>query len=243
MKAINNHIYALKVTADSLSKGKLLLFFLPGLIIGIIYLSATSYTSGLSESAESLNEIWGIGGVLAGTVQGTLGFIDIILNEIFKFTILVLLSPFNSILSEKFDNQLTGNKFDGGFIRILNDVLRAILIVILALVFELVFLLVWWIFSWIFPDIIDSLVHFVISSFFLGFAFYDYSLERYGIGTGSSWGFAFRNMLHMVITGGIFSLIFMIPVAGIIVAPVLLTMIATAAYLKLRGDKLPPETV
>ncbi len=243
MKAINNHIYALKVTADTLAKGKLLVFFLPGLIVGAIYLSATSYTAGVAESAESLNDVWLIGGFLSGTVKGTLGFIDVILNEVFKFTILVLLSPFNSMLSERFDEQLTGNKFEGGFIRILNDVLRAILIVILALLFELVFLLVWWIVSWIFPDIIDTLVHFLLSSFFLGFAFYDYSLERYGIGTGSSWGFAFRNMLHMMITGGLFSLIFMIPVAGIVIAPVLLTMISTATYLKMRGDKLPPETV
>ena len=244
MKAIQNHIYGIKATFETLSKGQLLVFFLPGLIVGLLYYFVFSYTSAVSESAEALNDIPLVGGAATTVVQGTIGFVDILLFEVFKFVVLTLLSPFNCILSEKFDNKLTGNKFDGGFVRMLNDFLRAMLIVVLALIMEFFFLGVWWFFSWILGlSFLDPVVYFLISSFFFGFAFYDFSLERYGIGTISSWGIAFSNMLHMVVTGGLFTLLFMIPGVGVIIAPVLMTMISTAVYIRMRGNSTPPATV
>jgi CysZ protein len=92
-------------------------------------------------------------------------------------------------------------------------------------------------------EVVNPVVYFIISSFFMGFAFYDFSLERYGVGTFSSWGVAFSNKLHMVLTGGLFTLLFMIPFAGVILAPILVTMISTAAYIKMRGSATPPATV
>jgi len=244
MKAIQNHIYGIKATFESLSKGQMLVFFIPGLVVGIFFFFAFTYTSELSESATALNDVPLVGEYATSAVQSTLSMFDAIMLEVFKFVVLTLLSPFNCFLSEKFDNQLTGNKFDGGFVRMLNDILRAILIVILALIMEFFFLGVWWFISWILGiSIINPIVYFAISSFFLGFAFYDFSLERYGIGTLSSWGVAFSNMLHMIITGGLFTLLFMIPFVGVIIAPVLMTMIATATYLKMRGNTTPPATV
>jgi CysZ protein len=162
---------------------------------------------------------------------------------VFQFFVLTLLSPFNTVLSEKFDTELTGRKFEGGFIRILNDFLRMILVVILALILEFFLMGVWWILDWILPfGFLSPLVYFLIGSFFFGFAFYDFSLERHGVGTLGSLGFAFKKPLHMIATGALFQLVFMIPVAGIILAPVLLTMISTAVYVKMHEKPVaPPE--
>jgi CysZ protein len=241
MKAIQHHLYALKVTFETLSKGKFLLFFLPGIIVGLIYLLAYDYTTGINTAAESTKDVWLFGGFLSGVLSWAAGFLQAILLFVFQFFVLTLLSPFNTVLSEKFDTELTGRQFEGGFVRILNDFLRMILVVILSLVLELFFMLI----AWILPfGVLDPLVYFLIGSFFFGFAFYDFSLERHGVGTFGSLGFSFKKLWHMVITGALFQLIFMIPVAGIILAPVLMTMISTAVYVKMHQKPAsPPETL
>jgi len=235
MKAIQHHIYAIKTSFDALSKGKYLTFFIPGLLIGLFYYWVFSSTEELKESATSLDGVPIVGEYLVSGVQGFIGFWQAFFLIIFQFFVLTILSPFNSILSEKFDADLTGRKFETGFVRILNDLLRAILVAIIALVLELIFMAVWWILHW-FPliGLLDPIMKFLISSFFFGFAFYDYSLERHNIGTFKSLGFAFSKMGYMILSGSIFTLIFMIPIVGIILAPVLVTLFSTGAYIKLN---------
>lgn len=246
MKAIQHHIYGIKATFETLFQGKLLMFFIPGIVVGLWYFWAYVYTQDLNESATGLKSVWLIGDYLHSGASWFIELFQGFLFIVFKFVVLTFLSPFNSILSEKFDTELTGRKFETSFIRILNDVLRAILVVMLALSLEFLFMGVWWILSVLLPfsDILDPIMYFLISSFFFGFAFFDYSLERHGVGTGSSLGFAFSHMGHMILTGAIFTVIFMIPIAGIILAPVLTTMISTGVYIKMKPQPAtPPETL
>lgn len=235
MKAIQHHIYAIKVSFEALSKGKYLTFFIPGLIVGLFYYWAFSSTEELNESVSSYEGSNMVVDFFVSGAKGVIGFGQAILLVIFQFFVLTILSPFNSFLSEKFDADLTGRKFETGFVRILNDLLRAILVAIIALFLELIFMGVWWILSWLpLIGLLDPIMYFLIASFFFGFAFYDYSLERHNIGTFRSLGFAFSKMGHMIISGSIFTLIFMIPIAGIILAPVLVTLISTGVYIKLN---------
>lgn len=241
MKALQHHIYGIKASFDTLSKGQLLVFFIPGLVIGIWYFWSFLIIQELHTEAEIVNSVPWIGGYIASGIHGILNFGETILYEFFKFFVLTLLSPFNCVLSERFDTQLTGRKFQTGFMRIVNDFLRMILVVMIALFLEFFIMGFWAVFSWVVGlGILNSIVYFLISSFFLGFAFYDYSLERHGIGTLRSLGFAFAKMGYMLLTGGIFTILFMIPVAGVILAPVLATMISTAAYIKLKEKPAPP---
>lgn len=235
MKAIQHHIYAIKVSFEALSKGKYLTFFIPGLIVGLFYYWAFSSTEELNESVSSYEGSNMVVDFFVWILQGAIGVGQAFLLVIFQFFVLTILSPFNSFLSEKFDADLTGRKFETGFVRILNDLLRAILVAIIALFLELIFMGVWWILSWLpLIGLLDPIMYFLIASFFFGFAFYDYSLERHNIGTFRSLGFAFSKMGHMIISGSIFTLIFMIPIAGIILAPVLVTLISTGVYIKLH---------
>lgn len=240
IKAIQLHLDGIRTTAETLGKGKFLIFFLPGLIIGIIALYFYWQANTLLDAAHAVDEIPLVGGFLSGTVDGIFDFFTFIANEFYKFLLLVCLSPVNCILSEKYDNYLTNNKFDGGLVRIINDVLRAIFIVIIVLVMEYFTLFLWWLLTFLIPmdEYLTPIVQFLISSFFLGFAFYDYSLERYQKGTLSSLGFSFSNMGIVVLTGALFSALYAIPYIGIIIAPVLLTMIATVVYVR----KFPTTT-
>lgn len=227
------HINAIKDTFLALSKGKFLGYFVPGLIIGIIYLFAYYLpASRLHALADQTDSIPWIGSVIAWTTNGIIGLMDTLVHEFYKFFILVLLSPVNCHLSEKFEEHLTGTKYSFSLIRFINDLLRMLLIVITALLFEFGFLAVWLILSFILPDFIGETGFFLISSFFLGFSFYDYSLERHGVNLVQSWGFGFKRLGSILLTGATFSLVLEIPIIGIIIAPVLITMISTSVYLQ-----------
>jgi CysZ protein len=232
MKGITLYAKGISHTFETLFKGKFLLFFIPGVVAGILLAMYFAQTQGIRDLASSTEDIPLIGGVIYWFVGSIGAFIDWIVEMIFQFVVLVCFSPFNCILAEKYDNYITGNKFDGGFLRIVNDMLRAIFIVFISLSLELLVSGLWWVLSFIFPplDVLSPVVSFIIPAFFIGFSLYDYALERYGIGTFGTIGYGFKRMFLMVLGGGIFILILKIPYIGIILAPVLATMITTYVY-------------
>jgi CysZ protein len=116
-----------------------------------------------------------------------------------------------------------------------------IFIVIIALTLEFFFLGLYWIIAAITGiHFLDDIIYFLIAAFFYGFSFYDYSLERYELGVFKSLRFAFSNIFLVSISGCIFLGLYTIPYLGVIIAPVLSTMIATIVYLKQIPINLNP---
>lgn len=231
VQAFKHHWTAIEQVAKTLLKGKFLWFFVPGLIIGLIYLYYQWQAQKALALVHAADDIPVVGTAIGWVADSVFSIFDLIISEFYKFVILVILSPVNCILSEKFDSYLTGKKYEFSLIRLFNDFLRMILIVISALFLEYLFLAVWWILSWILPDFIGEALFFLIASFFVGFSFYDYSMERYGLSFFKSWGVGFARMSYMLITGGIFTLLIKVPAIGIIAAPVLTAMLSTAVYI------------
>jgi CysZ protein len=121
--------------------------------------------------------------------------------------------------------------------RIPGDILRMIAVVSIALTLELILSGVWWLITGITGiHFLDGAVYFIIAAFFYGFSFYDYSLERYKIGITGSMNYAFSNALNMFLTGSIFLLLYNIPLVGVIIAPVLTTMLSTIVYLNHKSQ-------
>jgi len=248
MKSIQYHIKAIIEVINQLTKGRFLMYFIPGLVITTIYFWLTYRASSLLNVTGFLERIPLVGGYLDQGFEATVGVISFLFDQIYIFAIITLLSPFNTHLSEKLDTQLTGQKFEGGFGRIINDLVRMIIIVIISIVLEFFLLGFWWIISWIFgiPDLVYTIVSFLMAAFFFGFSFYDHSLERYKKGVFGSLGFAFQKMLMVIITGSIFLALYYFPYQngtpyiGIFIAPVLTTMISTVVYLYYL-KKLPKE--
>ena len=160
----------------------------------------------------------------------------------------MILSPFNTLLSEKVAFDLTGVKIKFDLERLISDLIRMIFIVLVAVTLQLFFFFIYFIVSSILGlGFLDEAVYFVISAFFYGFAFYDYSLERDQIGVFGSLRYAFSNMLLVSLTGAFFLLLYTIgsffvgsftfsflsilPNLGIIAAPVLTTILATYVYI------------
>ncbi|MDF3029377.1 MAG: hypothetical protein K0S23_3684 [Fluviicola sp.] len=241
VQAFKDHWTGIEQVAKALLKGKFLWFFIPGLIVGLIYLYFQWQAQRVLAVVHVADDVPVVGSAISWLADGVFSIFDLIVSEFYKFVILVVLSPVNCILSEKFDSYLTGKEYKFDLVRLLNDFLRMILIVLSALLLEYIFLGIWWVLSLLFvPDFIGETIFFLIASFFVGFSFYDYSMERYGLNFFKSWGLGFSKMSYMLITGGIFTLMIKIPAIGIIVAPVLTAMLSTAVYI-LFAKKNQPE--
>jgi CysZ protein len=243
VQAFKHHWIGIEQVTKALLKGKFLWFFVPGLIVGLIYFYFQWQAQRVQETITSVTDAVPIvGSAITWMADGVFSIFNLITSEFYKFVILVILSPVNCILSEKFDSYLTGTEYKFDFVRLLNDFLRMILIVISALFMEYVFLGIWWLFYLVIPDFIGETIFFLIASFFVGFSFYDYSMERYGLNFFKSWGLGFSKMGYMLLTGGIFTLMIKIPMVGIIIAPVLIAMLSTATYILLNKKKEPKPT-
>jgi len=242
MNSINYHIKALVTTFKELFQGNFLLYFIPGSVLTLIYLWFYFQTTSVAESllieTDSSWINWAKG-TINSSIEGLFGLFNFVVEQIYIFATITLLSPFNTILSEKLENKLTGSNFKSSILQFINDIIRMVFVVMIAITLEIAFLSFYYIISWIFGlGAIDGIVFFIISAFFYGLSFYDFSLERYKIGVFGTIGFAFSRPLSMMLTGSIFILLYSIPVIGVPIAPVIAVMVSTIVYLY-ATKKLP----
>jgi CysZ protein len=251
MKAFIHHFHGIKITLTELFKGKYLAFFIPGIVISLFYWVVIYYTTTIE--APDLIPDSGISWIDTATgwidtgasyvVGGFMWLFTFILDQVYIFIIITALSPFNTALAEKFDGSLTGFKVEFNLVRFINDFIRMVFVVILAIVLEFTFIAIYWVISWILGlDEVDPYIYNMMAAFFFGFSFYDFALERYEVGVFGSLGYAFSKPLSMMLTGGLFMLIYHIPYVGIPLAPVLAVMISTVVYLY-NEKKLPKAEV
>ena len=235
MKTIQYHIKGIIKTFELLFQGKFLLYFIPGAVITLLFVWFRSGIIGIDQSINVSSDYswlnWLASWFNSG-VHKAFGLLDSLFEQFYIFIVLTALSPFNTYLGEKLDNKLTGTEFKGGLIRFVNDIIRMIFVVILALVLEFVFMGIYWLISKMFGlNFMDDYIYWMLSAFFFGFSFYDFALERHHTGVFGTLGFAFRNPLTMLLTGGFFLIIYTIPYLGVPISPVLTIMISTIVYL------------
>ena len=248
MKPLQLHIIGLTKTFKDLGKGNYLIYFIPGIVVAILFWQVFLVLGTVENSVSFLDNIPLLGTFLGWILGGTFGLLKIIFTQLFVFFVLTLLSPFNTLLSEKVAFDLTGVKIKFDLERLISDLIRMIFIVLIAVILQLFFFFIYFIVSSILGlGFLDEAVYFVISAFFYGFAFYDYSLERDQIGVFGSLRYAFSNILMVSLTGAFFLLLYtigsffvgsftfsflsIIPNLGIIAAPVLTTILATYVYI------------
>jgi len=153
---------------------------------------------------------------------------------------IIILSPVLTFLSEKTAEIVTGEKVPFDILQFTRDVVRAVLITFrnmflqLGLTIALMFLNI--------IPIIGSIAAFVgnllVSSYFYGFSFIDYSNERNKLSVKESVRFIRKNKGLSVGIGMVFSFCFYVPYLGGIVASFLAVVSTVAATLAvLEKDK------
>ncbi len=135
------------------------------------------------------------------------------------FTIIIL-SPVFTLLSEKTAEIITGKKIKFQFKQLLKDTIRAVIIAIRNIIIQL-FFSIFFLLTTLIPIIgwiISVIGNFLISSYFYGFSFIDYSNERNKLSVRESIAFIRNHKGFACGLGSLFSLCFFVPFVGGLIA-------------------------
>jgi CysZ protein len=145
------------------------------------------------------------------------------------YVIIIILSPLLAFVSEKTEQILTGKKIETSLSQIISDALRGILIALRNLFLELFFMVLMFFASFVpFIGWLGTIVLFLISSYFYGFSFIDYTNERKRLTIRESVTVMRRYKWIAVSNGAVFSLFLVIPFCGAFVS-VFVAIVSTVA--------------
>lgn len=233
MKAItlvfNSFSDSFKIIKDA---GLRKFYFLPGIISmflfgGFIYLG--EYLSlNLASALENFFKLQEHGSILYIFIKILVWICTVFFYYlVYKSLLLVIISPILGYVSERVETHLTGKKFDFTFKDNLRFLIRGIDIGLKSFFKQMVGTCVVMLLGFIFPiNLSIPLLIFIIQGYFTGFSFMDYTLERYNLSPKESLDFLKKQRVYAALCGGIFTLLFFIPVVGIFIAP-LITCVAT----------------
>lgn len=149
--------------------------------------------------------------------------------------IMILFSPLLSFVSEKVDKILTGSDYPFEWKQFFSDVWRGVIIATRNLTIELAFMVLMLIVSFIpVVGIISPIVMFVVSSYFFGFSFMDYTNERKGLSVSESVKYVRQNKGLALSNGSLFSLSLLIPFCGASIATFITILSTVAATLAIH---------
>jgi CysZ protein len=238
IRALIDHLYAIRVTIGYIVKGKFLLFFLPGVVISLAFLYYFQLVKSVEGYQNALSLLPWVGDYLYKGASFVIDWVEGLSIFIYQFILITVLSPFHTILSERVDEVQTLQKFSGNWEKIINDLVRTLGIIVLGGMLYLVVKLAWLMITYfIGGHQFTPYINLILIAFFTGFNSYDFSLERYHMSVAKSWIFAFKHPWHMLFSGLLFTVFLIIPYIGIVLAPVILTIVGTVSYLRINASE------
>lgn len=161
------------------------------------------------------------------------------------YLLLIILSPVFSWISEKTDHLLNGNNYAFSFSQFIKDIWRGILIALRNILFETGFtvIIVMATFIPVIGQIISPItfiLYFIISSYFYGFSYMDYTCERKRLKVNESINLIRKYKGMAIANGMLFSLTLLIPFCGVMLAgftAIIATVAATIAMNELPEIK------
>lgn len=163
-------------------------------------------------------------GILAGLAKFIMQIVYFFVFAFFSgYIILIILSPLFAWLSEKTDNILNNNDYPFNFKQFIFDIWRGILIATRNLFYEIgVTLLI--LIATLIPFIgqiispFTVVFYFLISSYFYGFSYMDYTNERKRLKVKESISLVRKYKGLAIANGALFSFSLMIPFCGVLLA-------------------------
>lgn len=235
---------------DFIFRNKLAWAFLIPLALNILLFAfGISLVGGYSESIfhwleESIAikewDFWG-----AEFLANTLGFIIWLLLKIFFFllfafvggyVVLILLSPILAYLSERTEKIYSGSEFPFSWMQLLKDAWRGILLAIRNFILEGILAILLFLLSFV-PifQLITTPALFIISAYYYGFSFIDYTAERRKMNRQESIRYIRKNKGLAIGNGALFAGSLMIPIIGVSISgfmAIISSVAATLAILK-----------
>ncbi|NPA67518.1 MAG: hypothetical protein GXO50_02805 [Chlorobi bacterium] len=135
------------------------------------------------------------------------------------YIVIILLSPLFSVISQKTEKVLTGQSLDYPFepARFFKDILRGAGIALRNLLLEAIIMFAVFVTGLIFPPLswLTVIFMFLVSAYFYGFSYMDYSNERYRRSIKESITFMRAHKWLAVINGTLFAIVLLIPYIGV----------------------------
>ncbi|MCK5780404.1 MAG: EI24 domain-containing protein [Psychrilyobacter sp.] len=155
---------------------------------------------------------------------------------LYKTLVLVILSPFLSYLSEKTESIIRNKEFNYTIKDNIYFIKRGIRVTLQSFLREFFFTVIILLLFFIPPFVpFIPLLIFLVQSYYIGFAFVDYTLERHDYNIGTQ--VIRKNPVFFLINGGLFTLILFIPFIGIFIAPLVTVIATTTGTLKLLEEE------
>lgn len=203
------------------NKGLIKYFIIP-FILNIIVLSAIFYFSytrvyGYVSSLLSGNA-WYITVIRFVLMPGLFIILGTLTILVYSIMGCIVTAPFNDILSQKVEHAITGGLSDEKFrlIQLLRDITRTLMNVLKLLSIVLIINLVLMFLNFI--PLLGSLLYtalsFLTASFFIGFQFFDFPLERRRAPFGSKLSVLWRHKFLVTGLGAAFFTVSYVPVIG-----------------------------
>jgi CysZ protein len=221
-------------------------FLYPLLLSIIVFIGAIFFFQSIAMWFKDFLESWlqvgqassWIGGLLKETVGRALKsamqwliqvtFVYVIWR-VSKYLILALLTPVLTILSERTEELVTGNKYPFSWKNFMNDMLRAGIIVLRNMTLELLIISLCFVATLFFPILapISMIFIYIVGYYFYGFSLMDYTNERRRLRISESVQFVRQHKGATIATGGMFAWLFQIPFLGVVFAPIVGVVAAT----------------
>jgi len=256
-KDFNLGIKSYSKAFDILFTKKLAWFFLFPLVLNIVlFIIGTSSINLLIDYLEiQINNLFGLdtavfwgSGVLRTILSWTL-YILFKLMYVIAFAyvggkiVIVFMSPVFSVLSEKVDKILTGNKYPFSAEQMMRDIVRGIIIASRNMLLELAVIIIIFILGFIpfigwIISLIGTFVLFGVAAYFYGFSFIDYTSERKRLNISQSVKYINKNIGITIGIGSIFTLALIIPICGTLLASFVSIVAVTAATIAIYEKEL-----
>ena len=229
---------SLTYAGSKIYKANWIYYFLPSIIFSLLFY--LYITTGSSISTWFLfMEKWTWSSWVYHTFSEIMELISVVL---FEFIVLILLTPINSILSEKTIKYVTGISIHFSWSIFIKAIGRALVMICIAFTMQFAILGLIWLLSLFLGDQFYAIASFLNLSFFIGLSFLDFAFELVGINIKNSWRLARRHTLLCLLIGIVFCGFIYLPqsydlfvfyLIGISIVPHLLTITATKIYLEL----------
>ena len=146
-----------------------------------------------------------------------------------KYLVIALLAPLLTGISTKVEFQLTGNKYPLNVAYYIEAVIRALTITARNIILQIIVMGIVYGITYIYslPDEINQAVYYLTSFYFYGFSFIDYANERRRLSVSASVKFTRAHGGAAFALGMIYGLLWYIPYAGVVVAPILAVVAGT----------------
>jgi CysZ protein len=148
-----------------------------------------------------------------------------------KYMVLTLLAPLLTGLSAHTEFMLTGNKYKYSLSQYVTDVQRALVIAFRNMGILMGCMMLYYGLTLIItlPDVAANCFYYAIAFYFYGFSFMDYASERRRLTVSEAVAFTRQHAVTAYALGAIYGLLFLIPWAGVVIAPILGAVAGTIA--------------